>query len=60
MATTTPEDANRRRDGAGAPDEMPGRRLPRVVRRFLDTEAAGGVVLLVATVVALRARAAIT
>ncbi len=32
---------------------MPGRRLPRVVREFLDTEAAGGIVLLVAAVAAL-------
>ncbi len=32
---------------------FPGRRLPPVVRRFLDTEAAGGVFLLAAAVVAL-------
>ncbi|HVE45202.1 MAG TPA: Na+/H+ antiporter NhaA [Acidimicrobiales bacterium] len=32
---------------------LPGRRVPRVVRQFLDTEAAGGIVLLVAAVVAL-------
>ncbi|HEX8769736.1 MAG TPA: Na+/H+ antiporter NhaA [Acidimicrobiales bacterium] len=31
---------------------MPGRRVPRVVRRFLETEAAGGIVLLVAAIVA--------
>ena len=37
----------------GAAGAMPGRRLPRVVRRFLDTEAAGGVVLLLAAVTAL-------
>jgi len=32
---------------------LPGRRVPTVVRRFLETEAAGGVVLLVAAVAAL-------
>jgi NhaA family Na+:H+ antiporter len=53
MTTTTPEDAGRRPDHAGPGAAMPGRRLPRVVRRFLDTEAAGGIVLLVAAVVAL-------
>ncbi len=31
---------------------LPGRRLPTSVQRFLDTEAAGGIVLLVAAVVA--------
>ncbi len=44
MATTVPE---------GVPDALPGRRLPRVVRQFLRTEAAGGIVLLVAAVAAL-------
>jgi NhaA family Na+:H+ antiporter len=43
----------RRADLAGAAAALPGRRMPRVVRRFLETEAAGGVVLLVAAVVAL-------
>jgi NhaA family Na+:H+ antiporter len=38
---------------AGAAGAMPGRRLPRALRQFLDTEAAGGILLLVATVVAL-------
>jgi len=38
---------------AGAAAARPGRRLPRVVRQFLETEAAGGVVLLAAAVVAL-------
>ena len=38
---------------AGAAGDLPGRRVPRVVRKFLDTEAAGGAVLLVAAVVAL-------
>ncbi len=37
---------------SGAADALPGRRLPRVLREFLETEAAGGVVLLVAAVVA--------
>ncbi|MDQ3107893.1 MAG: Na+/H+ antiporter NhaA, partial [Actinomycetota bacterium] len=32
---------------------LPPTRLPRVVREFFETEAAGGVVLLVAAVVAL-------
>ena len=32
---------------------LPGRRVPRVLRQFLETEAAGGMVLLVAAVVAL-------
>ncbi|MDP8936977.1 MAG: Na+/H+ antiporter NhaA [Actinomycetota bacterium] len=40
-------------DAAGARSAMPGRRLPRPLRRFLDTEAAGGVLLLVAAVAAL-------
>ena len=34
-------------------EAMPGRRLPRPVRDFLDTEASGGILLLVAAVVAL-------
>lgn len=34
-------------------DALPGRRLPRVVREFLHTEAAGGFALLVAALVAL-------
>ncbi|HEX2023790.1 MAG TPA: Na+/H+ antiporter NhaA [Acidimicrobiales bacterium] len=45
MATDVPEDV--------PPDALPGRRLPRLVRQFLRTEAAGGVVLLVAAVAAL-------
>ncbi|HEV3400580.1 MAG TPA: Na+/H+ antiporter NhaA [Acidimicrobiales bacterium] len=44
MATNVPEDV---------PEALPGRRLPRVVRQFLRTEAAGGIVLLVAAVAAL-------
>ena len=35
------------------PDPLPASRLPRIVREFFETEAAGGVVLLVAAVVAL-------
>lgn len=38
---------------AGAAAALPGRRLPLVVRRFLETEAAGAVVLLAAAVAAL-------
>ncbi len=38
---------------SGAAAALPGRRIPRVVRRFLDTAAAGGIVLLIAAVVAL-------
>ena len=37
----------------GAAAALPGRRMPRVVRQFLATEAAGGVVLLIAAVTAL-------
>ena len=37
----------------GAAAALPGRRMPRVVRQFLATEAAGGVVLLFAAVTAL-------
>jgi NhaA family Na+:H+ antiporter len=53
MAITRPDDAQRTPAPASAAEAMPGRRPPRVVRRFLGTEAAGGVVLLVAAVVAL-------
>ncbi len=45
MTTTTDE-----RDSA---DPLPGRRLPRSVRDFMATEASGGILLLVAAVVAL-------
>lgn len=38
---------------SGAASAQPGRRMPRILRHFLETEAAGGVVLLVAAVVAL-------
>ncbi len=41
------------RHDATAVDALPGRRMPRALRQFLDTEAAGGVLLLVATLAAL-------
>lgn len=47
MTTTDPT------SHAGIQAPLPGPRLPRAVREFLDTEAAGGVVLLVAAAVAL-------
>ena len=53
MAHTDNSGDSRRADLTGAAAALPGRRMPRVVRRFLETEAAGGVVLLVAAVVAL-------
>jgi Na+:H+ antiporter, NhaA family len=53
VATTNNEDDGRRPDLAGGSAAMPGRRTPRIVRQFLATEAAGGIVLLVAAVVAL-------
>ena len=53
MTTTRSEDTSRHSGHAGAPVALPGRRLPRVVRQFMQTEAAGGIVLLVAAVVAL-------
>ncbi len=37
----------------GAASAMPGRRVPRAVRRFLETEASGGLALLAAAVIAL-------
>ena len=45
MATTT--------DERNPPDPLPGRRLPQSVRDFMATEASGGILLLVAAVVAL-------
>jgi len=53
MTSTDETTGGRRAELTGAASALPGRRLPRVVRRFLDTEAAGGVVLLVAAVAAL-------
>ena len=43
----------RHADLHAAAARLPGRRVPRVVRQFLATEAAGGLVLLIAAVVAL-------
>ena len=40
-------------DGPRDVDPFPGRRLPRSVRQFMDTEASGGILLLVAALVAL-------
>ena len=40
-------------DPSGAESAMPGRRMPLVLRRFLATEAAGGIVLLVGALAAL-------
>ena len=52
--TSTDETAGSRRAHlSGAAAALPGRRVPRVVRQFLATEAAGGVVLLIAAVTAL-------
>ncbi len=52
MATSNSEGPDRA-DLTGAAGALPGRRVPRVLRQFLETEAAGGIVLLVAAVVAL-------
>ena len=50
---TTERGAGKRQPGpTGAADALPGRRLPRVLREFLETEAAGGLVLLVAAIIA--------
>jgi NhaA family Na+:H+ antiporter len=46
------EGGKRRAELSGPAEALPGRRMPRVVREFLETEAAGGVVLLVAAVIA--------
>ena len=50
----TPQDPGGRRQPelSGAAEALPGRRMPRVLREFLETEAAGGIVLLVAAVIA--------
>ena len=53
MASTDDSAGGRHSDLTGAAAALPGRRVPRVVRQFLDTEASGGVVLLVAAMVAL-------
>ena len=51
--TTTDSTGARHAALSGAAAALPGRRIPRRVRRFLETEAAGGIILLVAAVVAL-------
>lgn len=54
MATTTGDSDDTRQSAlSGAEAALPGRRMPRLVREFLDTEAAGGLVLLGAALVAL-------
>ncbi len=53
MASTGDSAGGRHSDLTGAAAALPGRRLPRVARQFLETEAAGGIVLLAAAVVAL-------
>lgn len=53
MASTDDSAGGRHSELAGAAAALPGRRVPRVVRQFLDTEASGGVVLLAAAMVAL-------
>jgi len=53
MAISTPEGVDHQHRPSGPADAMPGRRVPKVVQQFLDTEAAGGCVLLLAAVVAL-------
>jgi Na+:H+ antiporter, NhaA family len=52
MANTEERGGKRRPELSGAAEALPGRRMPRVVREFLETEAAGGVVLLIAAVIA--------
>jgi Na+:H+ antiporter, NhaA family len=52
MPTTDGGGGKRQAELSGAADALPGRRLPRVLREFLETEAAGGLVLLVAAVIA--------
>ena len=51
--TTTTEGTHPRPAHPGAVAPMPGRRVPKVLREFLETQAAGGIVLLVAAVAAL-------
>ena len=53
MGMSTSDDGRHSAEPAGAASALPGRRMPRVLRQFLETEAAGGIVLLVAAVVAL-------
>ena len=53
MTVMPPPNAEGRPQHSGAAAAMPGRRVPRALRQFLETEAAGGVVLLVAAVAAM-------
>ena len=53
MATMNTDAGGRKGELTGAAAALPGRRVPRAVRQFLETEAAGGLVLLAAAVVAL-------
>ncbi len=53
MGTSETDNGGPGGDLAGPGAALPGRRKPRVLRQFLATESAGGLVLLVAAVVAL-------
>ncbi len=53
MGTSKTDNGGPGGDLAGPGAALPGRRMPRVLRQFLATESAGGLVLLVASVVAL-------
>ena len=53
MGTSETDNGGPGGDLAGPGAALPGRRMPRVLRQFLATESAGGLVLLVAAVVAL-------
>ncbi|HYX43677.1 MAG TPA: Na+/H+ antiporter NhaA [Acidimicrobiales bacterium] len=53
MPTTDGQGGKRRRELAGPAQALPGRRMPRVLRQFLATEAAGGIVLVVGAALAL-------
>ncbi len=53
MPMTHGQSGKRRRELAGPAEALPGRRIPRVLRQFLATEAAGGIVLVVGAALAL-------
>ncbi len=53
MGTSDTDNGGPGGDLGGPGAALPGRRMPRVLRQFLATESAGGLVLLVAAVVAL-------
>jgi len=53
VGTSETDDGTNGGELAGPASALPGRRMPRVLRHFLETEAAGGIVLLVAAVAAL-------